>query len=227
MTPPVFPPPQPLVAHRAGNDLELLAEAFAAGVDYAEADVWRYRGRLEVRHDKTAGPLPFLWERWTLKPGWTRRLLLPELLAAAGQGRLFLDLKGNDSDLPDAVAEAIERAGARDTVAFSTGEWSFLDRLAMLLPEAPRFYTLGRLDRLADLRPRLERREVPCASVDSRFLTQEIVSELRAGGVGPIVSWAVESPEDARRVLGYGAGVTSKNLALLAAIREGKLEGGS
>ncbi|MEX0786283.1 MAG: glycerophosphodiester phosphodiesterase, partial [Dehalococcoidia bacterium] len=220
-------PLQPLVAHRAGNDLAALAKAFATGVDFAEADVWLRRGRLEVRHDKTAGPLPFLWERWTLKPGWTPRLLLHDVLAAAsGHGRLFIDLKGSEARIPDAVAGAVRQAGAGDSVAFSTPTWPFLDRLAELLPDAPLFYTLGKIERLAELRPRLARREIRCVSVDSRILTQEIMLELRAGGVGPVVSWAVETPEDARRVLGWGAGVTSKDLALLAAIRNGELSAG-
>ena len=64
-------PEQPLiVAHRAGNHLDKLAEAFALGVDYAETDVWLHRGRLEVRHEKTLGPLPLLYDRGRLFPGW-------------------------------------------------------------------------------------------------------------------------------------------------------------
>ncbi len=50
--------PPLLIAHRAGNDLNELAKAFAIGVDYAEADVWLYKNRLEVRHDKTTGLIP-------------------------------------------------------------------------------------------------------------------------------------------------------------------------
>lgn len=212
------------VAHRAGNELSLLSEAFAVGVDYAEADVWLYHGRLEVRHDKTAGPLPILWDRWSLKPGWTRRLLLSDVLAAAGgQGDLFLDLKGEAQGLTDAVAEAVERAGAAESVAFSSPNWSYLDQLSTLVPQAPRFYTVGKPQALAALRPRLERGEISAVSINSRFLTEETVSELREGGARTIVTWAVETPEAARRVLAWGVGVTSKSLSLLAAIRSGEL----
>ena len=217
-------PTRPLtIAHRAANRLSTLEEAFAAGVDYAEADVWFYRGRLEVRHDKTAGPLPILWERWSLKPGWARRLLLGDLLAAA-RGRLFLDLKGDAKELPEAVAEAVERAAAAGSVAFSTPTWAHLDWLAELLPQAPRFYTIGTVGQLTALRPRLERGEIAAVSIDSRILTGEIVSELKAMGVRTIVTWAVETPEAARQVLAWGVdGVTSKSLTLLAAIRSGEI----
>ncbi len=217
-------PARPLIiAHRAGNDLIKLRAALAAGVDYAEADIWFHRGRLEVRHDKTAGPLPVLWDRWSFRPGWPRRLLLPDLLAAVGRGRLFLDLKGGAPGLADALAEAIGRAKAQDRTAASGG-WHHLDRLAGLLPRLPRFYTVGDEERLAALRPRLDRHEIAAVSIDSRFLTEENVSELRQTGVATIVAWAVATAAEARRLLAWGVdGITSANLALLTAIRDGRL----
>ena len=221
-----MPPPHPLtIAHRAGNRLDRLGEALAAGVDYAEADLWLYRGRLEVRHEKTAGPLPILWDRWLLKPGWTPRLSLEELLAAIGDGgRLLLDLKGRDEGLAEALAKALERAGAVDSVAFTSPTWSYLDRLSELLPEVTRFYTIGSLQRLAALRPRLDRREIARVAIDSRMLTAEIVAELGGAGVETITTWAVETPEKAREVLAWGVrGITSDSLPLLVALREGRI----
>ena len=57
--------PRPLlaVAHRSGNTVAGLREALDAGVDLVEADVHAYRGRLEVRHHRSMGGLPFLWDR--------------------------------------------------------------------------------------------------------------------------------------------------------------------
>jgi glycerophosphoryl diester phosphodiesterase len=220
-----LPPTRPLtIAHRAGNDLSRLEEAFEAGADYAEADVWLHRGRLEVRHDKTAGPLPILWERWSLKPGWTSRLNFGELLtAASGRGRLLADLKGRENGLAEALGVAVERAAAENAVAFCGG-WSHLDRLAEMLPQAPLFYTVGDLQRLAALRPRLDRRDISGVSIDSRILTGDIVSELKGSGVREIMTWAVETPAAARRVLAWGVtGVTSDSLALLKAIRDGRV----
>ena len=150
-------------------------------------------------------------------------MLLGDLFAAAGRGLLYLDLKGGDERLAEEVAKLIERAGALERVAFSGG-WSHLDKLAALLPQAPRFYTVGSPQRLQALRPRLERNEIAAVAIDSRFLTPAIVSDLRGAGVKKIVTWAVETEDAARRVLAWGVGgVTSDSLALLAAIGAGRI----
>jgi glycerophosphoryl diester phosphodiesterase len=75
-----------IVAHRAGNDLELLRRAERVRPRLIEADVHLYRGRLEVRHLKTLGPLPVLWDRWYLAPaGGPRRALAAELAGAGAE----------------------------------------------------------------------------------------------------------------------------------------------
>src|SRR6188508_3273249 len=82
-----------IVAHRAGNDLARLRRAERVRPGLVEADVHLFRGRLEVRHLKTLGPLGVLWDRWYLAPPGTPRLELHELLAATDTA-LMLDLKG-------------------------------------------------------------------------------------------------------------------------------------
>ena len=47
---------------------------------WSEADVHLFRGRLEVRHAKTLGPLPILWEKWYLLDRDAPRPLLGDLL---------------------------------------------------------------------------------------------------------------------------------------------------
>ena len=51
------------IAHRSGNTVAGLRSALDLGVDLVEADVHAYRGRLEVRHLKSMGGLPWLWDR--------------------------------------------------------------------------------------------------------------------------------------------------------------------
>lgn len=215
------------MAHRAGNSLARVEEALTSGVDYLEADVWYYRSRLEVRHEKTAGPLPILWDRWYLKAGWGQRLSLDAvLIAMGGRGGLFADLKGSEPELALSVAQAVDQAGAGERVAFSGG-WDHLDRLKALLPKAPCFYTVGSLRRLDALRPRLARGDVTAVAIDSRFLTAEIVVELRDSGVDTVLTWAVETADEARRLLKWGVGgITSDSLPLLVAIREGRVQAG-
>lgn len=180
-----------------------------------------------MRHEKTAGPFPILWDRWLLKAGWRPRLLLDALLTAvAARGRLLADLKGSERGLASSLAKAVERADAGNRMAFSGG-WDHLDRLKVLLPRAPRFYTVGSLRRLDALRPRLARADITAVSIDSRFLTAEIVAELRHSGVENVLTWAVETADDARRLLRWGVrGITSDSLPLLIAIREGRVQAG-
>jgi len=95
------------VAHRAGNDLALLAAAAAIGADLYEADLALDSGQVDVRHLRTLGPVPLLWDRWRLVRASAPRLALPELLAAAGDLPLLLDLKGAHPALAVAVRAAL------------------------------------------------------------------------------------------------------------------------
>ena len=209
-----------LIAHRAGNDLKLLSKAFAAGVDYAEADVWLYRRRLEVRHDKTAGPIPLLWERWSLRPGWQRRLVLSEVVSAAsGRGRLYLDLKGVEKALPATLTSELKLMGLHD-VAFSSPFWWYLDEMKPEFPNATLFYTVSSLDRLEEFRPRLAKREISAVAIKREIVSQDVIGELRDAGVEDITTWGVETREEARAAFSGGVnGITSGNLELLAELR--------
>ena len=213
-----------LIAHRAGNDLKLLSEAFAAGVDYAEADVWLYRKRLEVRHDKTAGPIPLLWERWSLRPGWERRLVLSQVVrAASGRGKLYLDLKGQEKALPATLTSELKLIGLSE-LAFSSPRWWYLDELKPDFPEAALFYTISSHDRLVELRPRLAKREISAVAIKSSIVSKDVIGELRDAGVEDITTWGVETHEEAQAVFASGVnGVTSKNLEMLAELRKAGL----
>src|SRR5689334_23993901 len=112
-----------LVAHRAGNDLALLRRAERVRPRLIEADVHLYRGRLEVRHLKTLGPLPVLWDRWYLAWRRTARLELPELLvSAAPDTALMLDLKGRDPELSRRILAVLERP-----VSVCSRHWPLLE----------------------------------------------------------------------------------------------------
>ena len=100
--------PATVIAHRAGNDLRMLAGA-VGHVGVVEADVHLFHGRLEMRHAKSIGPLPILWERWYLLDRRVPRLTLAEVLdAASPEITLMLDLKGIDPRLPGEVMRAVD-----------------------------------------------------------------------------------------------------------------------
>ena len=110
------------IAHRAGNSLAGLAAANDLGVDVIECDVHGHRGRLEVRHLKTAGPLPFLWDRWELVSAAAPRLGLAELLVADRHDTTFmLDLKGRRPTTGRAVGSCCTRSGTRDHCWLAAG----------------------------------------------------------------------------------------------------------
>ena len=110
-----------------GTTFDGCASPAALGLPLAEADVHLHRGRLEVRHSKTAGPVPVLWDRWELASARTPRLLLDELLAAAVPGgpELMLDLKGHDPRLAGPRARC--GAGTTRRVTVCSQDWRLLE----------------------------------------------------------------------------------------------------
>lgn len=115
------------IAHRAGNSLAGLHRATTMGADVIEADVHSYRGRLEVRHLKTMGPIPLLWDRWQLRSARAARLGLEELLVAAAHGATFmLDLKGRNSAIGEIVAQRLHELAPGNPVLVCSRHWPAL-----------------------------------------------------------------------------------------------------
>ena len=205
------------IAHRAGNDLTRLECARAIGADLAELDVWLRRGRVEVRHAKTVGPLPILRERWRFSPGWGARLDLDAVIEAAGPDlRLMVDLKSETLALSEAVAAAFDRRLPGAAYAVTTREWWLLEPFegreqVCLIPSAAWPHEL------AELMPHLGER-FDALSMHITLVEPALMSELARRGVSTCV-WPVNATADLERVLGAGAtGVNSDNLDLLAEV---------
>ena len=121
------------IAHRSGNSLAGLHAATGLGADVIEADVHDYRGDLEVRHLKTMGPLPWLWDRWELRSAHAPRLGLAELLVAAAQQVTFmLDLKGRGPAIGAAVARQLHELAPGRPVLVCSRHWPALAPLEHL-----------------------------------------------------------------------------------------------
>jgi glycerophosphoryl diester phosphodiesterase len=121
------------IAHRAANSLAGLHQANLWGADVVEADIRGHRGTVEVRHLKTAGPLPFLWDRWELARASDARLGLDELLEADRRGALLmLDLKGRRESLARAVARMLHEQGVRHDVLVCGRHWPSVEHVARL-----------------------------------------------------------------------------------------------
>ncbi|QBR91059.1 glycerophosphodiester phosphodiesterase [Nocardioides euryhalodurans] len=206
------------VAHRAGNSLAGLQAARELGVDVVECDVHHHRGRLEVRHLKTAGPLPFLWDRWELVPASAPRLGLEELLQADRHGTTFmLDLKGRRPATAAAVARLLHEVAPHHPVLACGRWWPAVDAVARLPWVLPVLSARSRLE-LRRLRRRVAAAPgtVHGASVHASLLDRSLVAELHRG-LDVVMTWPVDDPVELRRVLGLGvSGVISDEPGVLA-----------
>ena len=143
-----------LVAHRAGNDPRSARAAVDAGADLVEADVHMFRGRLELRHPRRAGPA--LWDREGVALARGPAQSLEPVLAALGPAaEPLLDLKGGPPRLAEAALAAVRAAIGDRPVTIASRRWSLLERLAgapgvRLVRSAASRRELGRLLRLAE-----------------------------------------------------------------------------
>ncbi len=205
-----------VVAHRAGNQLDLLHRAELLDVALVEADVRLYRGRLEVRHLKTAGPLPFLWDRWTLRALWRPRLELRDLLAATRDTtELMLDLKGPRRALGERVAAGLAPyLGRREFTVCARSP-----RLLEPFVDAPvrRVRSVGSRRQLRRLLDRFSGAQLDGVAVHERLLDERVVAELKQ--VARIVmTWPVNAPERARELVRLGVdGLISDDAERIAA----------
>jgi glycerophosphoryl diester phosphodiesterase len=207
-----------VIAHGAANTRAGIAAA-AGRADLVEADVRRFGGRLEVRHAKTLGPVPILWDRGRLLPPGTPRPRLAEVLAAIGPGLgLVLDLKGPDPRMAPDVLATTEDWRRRRPLTVSARSWRTADRLR----GAPGIVVMHSVGSPRGLRALL-RRYGPGAlegvAVDRRLLTPGTVAALRERAPR-VWTWPVDDLATARALVRWGVtGLISDDPARLAALR--------
>ena len=195
------PRPAPfVVAHRAGNDLHRLRVAETAGVRLVEADVRLFHGRLEVRHLKSVGPIPLLWDRWALASPFAARMRLRELLeAAAPDTELMLDLKGRDLRLSHLVRTELERA-PRPRLTVCARSWRLLEPLR----DVAGVRLVHSVGNRRQLRSLLERFETLDGVSIHKALLDEATTRLLRARAKTVMTWPVLDVEEARRLLGWG-----------------------
>jgi hypothetical protein len=206
-----------IVAHRAGNDLAQLQEAEQLDVGLVEADVRLWRGRLEIRHLKTVGPLPILWDKWRLANPLAPRLELRDLLAAARRDtQLLLDLKGRNPQIAELVLDALPTDRPVTVCARSR---------SLLQPFADRehvrvFQSVGSRRQLRALLRKADGLLLDGVAVHERLLDESVVADLRRLGSSrlgsTVISWPVNSLQRATELARLGVhGLISDNPAAL------------
>ncbi len=187
------------------------------GVRFIEADLHLYRGRIEVRHLKTVGPLPLLWDRWTLAAPWTPRLHLDTVLAAVGpETELMLDLKGRDARLPALVAAAMAEHARDVRVTVCARHWPLLDDVAAI-PAVRPVHSVGAHRQLEALRRRFAGRRLRGISIHRKLLDARTVADLRRRAE-VVMTWPVQTAEEVRELVGWGVqGLIAERPELVAA----------
>jgi glycerophosphoryl diester phosphodiesterase len=172
------------------------------GVALVECDVRIFRGRAEVRHLKTLGPLPILWDRWRVANPFAPRLELSRVLeACTPETELMLDLKGRDRRLARLVLDALSaRPLLRVTVCARSA--------ALLEPFRPHMqvrtvYSIGRKRHLRALARRFDGRRYDGVSIHERLLDRGTVRQL-ARYADLVMTWPVRTVEQAQCLLDWG-----------------------
>jgi glycerophosphoryl diester phosphodiesterase len=200
-----------------GNTPEAVPTAVAAGADLIEADVHLYRRRLEVRHTKTLGVLPWLWDRWYLIPAAGDRLSLAALVRVIpADTTLMLDLKGWHPWLGRTVATAMEDVAPGRKYAVASRQWSMLTAFESL--DHVQIIHSARGPREASGLPRrLARHRTDAVCMHQQLLTHpRWVAQARR--LSPVLlTWPVTSHAAAREALARGAnGLIVDGVDLLA-----------
>lgn len=203
------------IAHRAANTLEGLREAEEADCDVAEADIWYYRGRLEVRHTKTMGPVPLLWDRWSLEPAWRPRLSLAELVAAAKENTvLMLDLKGGHREQSERVIREMQSVAPGRRYMVCSQWWDSLEPFRDV-DEAFVMHSCGNARMVRDVVTRLTWGHRHAVAAHRKLLSEAVVERLHEHAEA-VVSWPINTMAAFEQVRGYGVdGITSDSIELL------------
>jgi glycerophosphoryl diester phosphodiesterase len=191
-----------VVSHRGGNDIASLGAAERLGIEVVEADLHLFRGRIEVRHLKTLGPIPLLWDRWALASPFRPRLVLADLLDSIGPAtRLMLDLKGRNVRLSHDVLDALQTLEPRRTIVCSRS-WHLLEPFSDD-PATRVLHSVGSKRQLRTLLRRFPAGSLQGVSIHVRLLDGVVVEKLRERA-DLVFSWPVNTLARVRELAAWG-----------------------
>lgn len=205
------------IAHRAGNSLRTLRQAEAAGAGIVELDVFQRGERVEVRHSKTVGRLPLLWDRWRLERGWGRRLLLEDVLAAAAPTtRLMIDIKRQRPGLSERIARTMDARWPGREYLVCSQDWAAIDVFEGQ-KQATQVYSVGSEPALAQFLRRFPEGGLTHCSIHERFVDARSAAALVAR-TELVMSWPVNEPSRLAQLASMGVqGMITDRLDLITA----------
>ena len=211
------------IAHRGGNSPQHLEMSKMASINYVEADVRSYRGKLSVSHgDSPPSPIIDYGLRFL---GIDRSVpQVSEIIKASAlsnQG-LLLDLKEKSAD---GVIRVVDDHGLSNRTAY-TGEWTALDRIAEKTKKTSNLFyaieTQAHLERFID-----EQRTRTAQGVSLHFALakEDIVQTLRTRQVLKVFVYGADYSDEIIPTLEAGAdAIISGNLGVLAVWRKKESE---
>ena len=209
------------IAHNGADDLEMLSDAMNAQVDYIEADVRQFFGRLVISHSEDN--LSLAWNEGRRFLGFSGTIpyfgeLVQEL--KPNSQKLFLEIKEDSLGLANMVLNEVYRNGLESRVSFFANNWQTLDRI---YKETGRknnlFYTVGNNEEMElFLDQQMEkRREGVSLNVD--LAQAENIARFRKTGAR-VLAAVVKDSKQALEILPSGIyGIISDNLDLLSVWR--------
>jgi len=181
----------------------MVQAALDAGVDMVEVDVHLFWSRLEVRHAKSVGPLPLLFDRgepWRWKPVYPE---LHEVVSTIGPtGVLHIDLKGWRPLLAKRVATV---AAGQDRYVVSARCWWLL-RPFTSMDHVQTMHSIGSPWQLRWFHRRYRDRAVDAVGVNASMADAATVTALRERA-RTVYSWNVTSVEQALALHAIGVDV--------------------
>ena len=209
------------IAHNGADDFEMLSDAMNAQVDYIEADVRQFLGRLVVSHSENS--LALAWNESRRFLGFSGTIpyfgeLVQEL--KPNSQKLFLEIKEDSLGLANMVLNEVHRNGLENRVSFFANNCQTLDRIYKQTERGNNlFYTVGNYEEMElFLDQQVEkRREGVSLNVD--LAQAENITRIHRTGAR-VLTAVVKDARQALEILPSGIyGIISDNLDLLSVWR--------
>ena len=175
-----------------------------------------------MRHLKTLGPVPVLWDRWRLASPLAPRLRLDELLASTSPGtELMLDLKGRRTRLSTEVIARLEPRLGQRQVTVCSRSWRLLEPFEGL-PGVRVVHSVGSERQLQALLRLGRRRRLQGISIHERLLTPTTVAEIREVA-DLVMTWPANASGRVRELVAMGVdGLITDRLDLADELLSGR-----